>query len=78
MEKVQGIPISFIAKEIGLNTDIIRSRLKRRGIDPVLVIGTTGFYDESVIELIRETLPRGGARPHKKRAPALSEGKPAS
>ena len=60
---MEGIPISEIAKRLNIKPLAAKLRLYRRDIHPIGYIGPTGLYNEDVVELIREDIPRGKKAP---------------
>jgi predicted transcriptional regulator len=60
---MEGLTHEEIAKILGISPQAVKTRLIRRGIKPKLQAGRLNFYDNSVVEQIREA-SRGG-RPKK-------------
>jgi predicted ArsR family transcriptional regulator len=62
---VNGLTIPEIADQLGITPSAAKFRLIRAGIQPKAQTGRMNFYDEDVVEQIRE-VSKGG-RPKKKR-----------
>jgi predicted transcriptional regulator len=61
---MEGLTHDEIAKILGISPQAVKTRLIRRGIRPKQQAGRMNFYDESVVELVRQPLPKTG-RPKK-------------
>ena len=62
---VEGLTHEEIGQILGISPAAAKQRLRTAKIQPKAQTGRMNFYDESVIDLIRE-VPKGG-RPKKKR-----------
>jgi hypothetical protein len=60
---MKGIPIVEIAEKAGMTRVAAKQRIYQRDIKPIGYIGQISLYDEEVIELIKEPLPRGKLSP---------------
>jgi hypothetical protein len=56
-----------IAALLGIPLETVKSRLKRKKIEPVRYVGPTGIYDPSVVDKIRAVPGKG--RPRKQAEP---------
>jgi hypothetical protein len=73
---MEGIPISEIAKRIGLSQSAVKMRLFHRGVKPLGYVGPVGLYKEEDIEQIRDALPRGRRSPKWGKNPKQLETEP--
>jgi predicted ArsR family transcriptional regulator len=62
---MQGLTIPEIADQLGITPSAAKFRLIRAGIQPKMQAGRMNFYDDNVVDLIRE-VSKGG-RPKKKK-----------
>jgi hypothetical protein len=60
---MEELTITDMMNQTGINRETIKKRLLANGIRPIRIIGTTGIYNPSVLEVIKETPSRG--RPKK-------------
>jgi hypothetical protein len=65
---MEGIPVSEIAKRLGITSEAVKMRFKRREIKPFKYIGPTGLYTEKDIDAIKDAYL--GKHPSKKSKPA--------
>jgi len=63
---VEGLTHEEIGKILGISPAAAKQRLLTAGIRPKAQTGRMNFYDESVVDLIRE-VPKGGRPPKKKK-----------
>jgi DNA-directed RNA polymerase specialized sigma24 family protein len=59
MMYMNGLTIAEMAKQIGIQTDTVKRRLQRAGIQAKEYAGPTAIYDESALEAIRNVPGRG-------------------
>jgi predicted transcriptional regulator len=64
---MEGLTHEEIAEILKISPQAVKTRLIRRGIRPKQQAGRMNFYDESVVELVRELKPSG--RPKKSAEP---------
>ena len=64
---MNGLTHEEIAKILGISPQAVKTRLIRRGIRPKQQAGRLNFYDESVVDLIREVSKGGRPRKEKNR-----------
>jgi predicted transcriptional regulator len=64
---MEGLTHEEIAKILEISPQAVKTRLLRRGIKPKQQAGRMNFYDDSVIEQIREASK--GGRPKKDKTP---------
>lgn len=60
---IEGIPITQMAKALGVSPNAIKLRLSHRGIKPFGYIGRVSLYTVEDWNAIRESLPRGKKSP---------------
>jgi hypothetical protein len=60
---MEELTIKQIAQQLGIEPNTVKARIHRRGIEPAYRVGPTPLYPPSVVDQIREDLPRG--RPKK-------------
>jgi predicted transcriptional regulator len=63
---MEGLTHEEIAKILGISPQAVKTRLLRRGIKPKQQAGRMNFYDDSVIEQIREASKGGRPKKDKK------------
>jgi hypothetical protein len=61
-KEVEELTINQIAEQLGIEPNTVKSRIRRRGIEPAYRVGPTPLYPPIVAEQIRDDLPRGRPR----------------
>jgi IS30 family transposase len=67
---MNGLTIAEMAKLIGIQTDTVKRRLQRAGIQAKEYAGPTAIYDESALEAIRNVPGKGRPPKAKPEEPA--------
>jgi hypothetical protein len=59
---MEELTIKQIAQQLDIEPNTVKSRIRRRGIEPAYRVGPTPLYPPGVVDQIRVDLPRGRPR----------------